>query len=272
MSHDYGGPHERKVAVGALIRVVGLALLPAGITASSLFAGASRGTTRTNLVLLAIFLTLVVSGANIVNEVRSRKTAAVERVQAQLFSQAGGPLVSILGSIASQSSRDSRLGDTKTLIVSCLDLAQRVCGRYGTTRGTTRAVFYWFTSPDRLERYDIWKGREGPVPRPEFVVANDQRVIERAKGEDSLLVKDLDRKPPEGYVHRAGREYKTFLAVPVRAGGHSYGFLTVDSDRTFSLTSEDVGYVKLMGGILGAALALIGDEYPLLNHRTGGGT
>jgi GAF domain len=261
-------PRQQPSLPLTVILYAGLVLLPGTITASSTFAGASSGQKKIILILLAIFCTLVVSSWNVYKEIQTKKTANSVKVTAQLLSRTGGPLVSLLGNIASQDSLEARRSDTNTLAVRILGIAQSECGRHGARGGTPRSTFYRFTSPTHLERYRIWDGRQGPAPRLDFDATrdkNDRGVIEIANGEDYLLVEDVDNAPPDFYRDYTGREYSSFLMVPIRAGGHSYGFLSVDSDRSFSLTKIDVGYVTLMAALLGAAMALLDDKYPQLD-------
>jgi hypothetical protein len=268
VKHGEDKPPDRRAAAATIARYAVLALLPAAITASSALAGASKGQAKTNLILLAIFCTLSVSSWNVYKEIQSTKAANSVRVLAQLFSRTGAPLVSLLGSIAAEENLESRRADTNTLIVKILGIAHLECGHQGARRGTTRATFYRFTTAERLDRYRIGEGRHWRAPRPDFDAnrdENDRKVIEIAMGENYLLVEDVDNAAPEFFRDYQGRDYRCFLMVPVRAGGRSYGFLSVDSDEIYSLTKIDVGYVTLMSALLGAAMSLLDGEYPDLS-------
>lgn len=257
--------------LGAVVLRYGpLVLLPATITASSGFAGAAKGQAKTNLVLLAIFFTLVVSAFNVYKEVRGQKAGRSAVQLATNLTKAGEPLVTLLAKVAAEDG-EARRSDTQTLIARCIGIAHSESGRFGRNRGATRAVFYRFTNDEKLVRYSYFEGRQGRRPRPDFIAersVNDRRVIEIASGEDYLLVPDVDKAAPEYFLDYQGREYKSFLMVPVRAGARSYGFLTVDSDQPYSLTKMDVGYVTLMARLVGAALALVGGRYPEIDPET----
>lgn len=89
-----------------------------------------------------------------------------------------------------------------------------------------------------------------------------------ARGEDALLVRDTEGDDvPQYFVPQRGAEYRSFLQVPVRTERRSFGFLSVDSDKSYSLTEADVGFIVLMARLLASALALLDEEYPQLVPR-----
>jgi hypothetical protein len=146
------------------------------------------------------------------------------------------------------------------LIQMILRQAIEVCGRNGEAGGRTRAVFYSLTSGDVLSLV-AWAGRsDGRQPRPEFVAsngANDRSVVEIARGEDALLVRDLDSAPPDFFRDYPGRTYKSNITVPVRCDGRSHGILTIDSDVANSLSDIDVGFMLVLSASLARGLAQI---------------
>lgn len=252
------------------LRYALLGLLPTTVTASSGFAGASHGQARANLIYVAILCTALVSGYNVYKEAQAKRAQKTAAALATVFNQSGAPLVTLLAKIAAEKSSE-RLADVKTLIGRSLAIAHSQCGGFTPKRCTTRAVFYYFVTANVLKRYAIWEGRQGRAPREGFNAQkneNDSKVVEIAKGENWVLIRDVDKAPPAYFIDYKEREYKAFLMVPVRAGKQSYGFLTVDSDEPSSLTKIDAGYVTLMAGLIGAALALVyGDAFPMLDGQ-----
>ncbi len=248
---------------GKLLRYALLVLLPVVIAGLSALAGVTDGQTRTVLILATIGCVLMLSSLNAYQEIlKSRAIKSSVTATAALgraLGQAGQPLITLLGKVAVATAEEDRRAKVSTLVEKTVGIARSQCGRMTATRGNVRAAYYHFVSDDRLVR-QTYEGRIDRVPRPDFVFsrsANDRAVIELARGEDSLLVKNIDAQPPHNFADYSGRPYCSFLTVPVRCEHRSFGFLSIDSDRPDSLTDIDVGYVTLMAGILAAAFALL---------------
>jgi putative methionine-R-sulfoxide reductase with GAF domain len=257
---------------GTVTRWILLVLLPTVAATLSAVAAASKNQQKTNAILGAVFCALLLAAVQVYSEVqawranRSRVTAKASLANA--LNRSGRPLVVLLGRVAESSGEEDRRADVNTLISRTVGIAHSQCGRLTGTRCATRSVFYQFESAGRLVRRDS-DGRVGRAPRLDFVErrsASDRAVIEIAEGENSVLVLDVDKAPPDHFSDYRGREYKSFLMVPVRTEERSYGFISVDSDRPNTLTEADVGYVTLMAGVLAAALALLEGDYPLLDN------
>jgi GAF domain-containing protein len=65
---------------------------------------------------------------------------------------------------------------------------------------------------------------------------------------------NLGVQAPAGF-DIVGRTYKSFVAVPVRAGDEKIGLLTVDSDEVDVFTDVEEGYLRLLGGLLAAGVS-----------------
>jgi GAF domain-containing protein len=66
---------------------------------------------------------------------------------------------------------------------------------------------------------------------------------------------DVRTEPPPGWDPAAARGYRTFLSVPVIAGGSGFGMLSVDAPDPGDLTAEDESLLRLMAGPLADGLA-----------------
>ena len=190
------------------------------------------------------------------SRVAALEASLAERLNASAaLSAAGQPLVLALGSVTV--ARDSQ--EANAAIAVLLDrsvaLAQSTVGTRSESR--VRAAFYDFDEAGlRRRAYCVYAGSD--APRRNFIVgrtAHEDEVIRFANGENAILVRDLENEPPPHFVDSRGRNYKSFISVPVRAGNSSFGLLTVDADRPFALDEADRAYVVLIAGVLGAGLA-----------------
>ncbi len=70
------------------------------------------------------------------------------------------------------------------------------------------------------------------------------------------LCGDIEDDPPPGWDSAKERDYRTFISVSVIAGDTAYGMLTLDALEPDELTVEDKGLLRLMAGVLAAALSV----------------
>ncbi|HYN92562.1 MAG TPA: GAF domain-containing protein, partial [Pilimelia sp.] len=253
-------------------RLVLLIVLPGLLAAAGWIAATRKGQVKTYWILIIVFITLILAFLNVWKEIQARravKTAvSAKAALAGSLSQSGRPLVTLLSKVA-EAHPDERRAEVKTLISRTVQICYSQSGRLTHHKCRCRSVLYLFSAPDVLARQDF-DGRSGKAPRLEFNAewgAPNKQVIELAKGEDVLLVRDVDGDDtPAYFVPQKGCEYESFLQVPVRTERRSFGFLSVDSDKAFSLTDADVGFVILMARLLASALALLDEEFPQLVH------
>jgi hypothetical protein len=170
-----------------------------------------------------------------------------------------GKLTLIRAEVAAARSAADKHKSADVLVRLTVGIAQAVCGRNLSRRAITRGIFYQLEENDRV----VLRAHEGSYgdqkPRPLFDgrnSLNERRVVELAKGERVLVVNDIDAAPPEYFSDYRGRPYKSYIAVPVRAGDRPLGVLMIDSDTPNALTDVDVGYAILLAGILGTGLAI----------------
>lgn len=256
-----------------IARWAGLILLTPIVAILTGFSFLSSGETRTLWIIGVIASALALAFLQVYSEIQAWKvnksSVSVRVALAGTLNGAARPLVTLMGRIAEAHGEDRR-GEVKTLISRIAGIAYSQCGKLAGRSGESRCVLYQFTSEEVLARiYE--EGRPGRAARQDFVegrTANDTEVIRIARGENSLLIPDVDSAPPEYYADYPQREYKCFLMVPVRTSRRSYGFLSIDSDKPFVLTKADVGFATLMAHLLGSALALLGEPYPRLGDVT----
>jgi hypothetical protein len=255
--------NRRSSRTVTVLRWVLLIVLPGAAAGLSALAVAATGQVRVSLVIGAVSCVIALAFVQVYGEIQGwrlgRSGSAARIVLAESVILSGRPLITLMGRIANACSEEERRAHVSTLISRAVGIAQSQCGRLTEVRCATRATLYEFLSDGRLVRRQT-EGRQGRMPRIDFVSSrseNDRGVIEIAKGENSLLITDVDKAPPRHFADYPGREYKSFLMVPLRADGRSFGFLGVDSDRTNTITETDVGFATLIAGIMAAALASV---------------
>ncbi|WP_143737327.1 GAF domain-containing protein [Microbispora sp. GKU 823] len=255
-------------------------LFPFAVAALSAIAAMNQGPVRVYWTLGSLGMIIANGVYNALQEraaatARDRAIEAYAELHTTLF-DGGQPLVRALGDVAGAESRDKRNHAISILINRTVALAQTELGRRARSMGVkcnTRAAFYRLAheSPDgngkpgqvKLVR-EYYEGRSrDTAPRNDFVKdrsAHDNEAILIAENENATLVADLVNKPPAHFQDNMGRSYKSFIAVPVRACGRSYGLLTADSDEANSLGELDKGFLILMAGLLAAGLAQVESE------------
>ncbi len=252
---------DRSYGFHRILVTVVLILLPAGAAGAAAIAATSSSHLRFQLILLAATASL---GVALLGQYLSLRAEVATRVSVQqslrgvALTRTAQPLITALGEVAAAKDEQARRQAAETLVNKAVGIAQTVCGRSTESRPRTRSMFYELRSDERLERR-AHEGQYDKLPRPDFDAQrseNDRRVVELAKGETVLLVNDLDSAPPDHFADYKGRPYKCYIAVPVRAGGRSFGILMIDSDVPNSLTDVDVGYAILLAGLVGAGLAM----------------
>jgi hypothetical protein len=267
--------------------------LPVATAASTAIAALNSGSTRAYISLVAIAATF---GTAYIGMQKDRKVqssaveaqAAIEEAVelaakkkeavADAVTKAGKPIVNQLCIIARAPSAEARRASVEVLVSRIVELAQSQCGRFSGVPCKTRSVLYRLDhTQTRLLRYRH-EGRNDDAPRSEFdsaANAKQMAVVDLAKSERVLLVRDLDK---ERHLVDRTTNYKAFISIPVRAQGQSYGMLSVDSDQVASLGEIDLGYMILLAGSLAAGLAQLGDDpwsvlaqnSPQVPHQSGG--
>jgi hypothetical protein len=249
--------------------------LPVLTAVSTAVAAVNHGQVRGYVTLVAIGATLGTAYLGMRKDRRADAAALtaseVREIVSLAFARTGQPLVSLLAEIAAAPSVELRRPKVETLISRVLAIAQAECGRSVGQKCNVRTAYYQLSTDRRRLRRYAYEGWRGDVPpREEFRVERsdmDRSVIALANREQVRLVTNLDETP---HLADGARSYKSFVAVPVRAGQSSYGLLCVDSDEPNSLTEVDKLFMILFAGIVAAAVAQLADDSPTKAQHTGG--
>jgi hypothetical protein len=234
--------------------------LPFVILAASGMASVNKGGPKFYWYSIA-GVAVLVSGFVTVARDRQNGTLREQAVKAKTalamaLSGAGQPLIAALSEVTAADTLATTQSAMRTLINRVVGVAQEESGAYGEDECHTRAALYQFVGDDLELTYN--EGRHGDRPRRYFRAAgpaHDVEAIRVANGDNGLVVDDLENNPPPHFIDPRGRNYKSFIAVPVRVHGKSFGMLVVDSDKPFSLGNVDRGYLVLLSGILATGLA-----------------
>ncbi|MEV1056529.1 GAF domain-containing protein [Micromonospora chalcea] len=237
-------------------------LMPTLIGLLGGLAGMTEGYRRTVFVLAAAFFSLALTfwlayegrSTALAHESAARARGAL----ASSLSSAGRPLVAVLGNAIDAQDGGEFESSIQVLINRTLAIAQNQVGRMTGRSATRRSVLYLFETDSKLTRV-AHEGRIDRVPRIDFNASRgdaDRRVIDLARGEDVLLVNDVEQATPRYFSDYEGRPYRSFITIPVRTSRKSFGLLSVDSSEPDAFTEADVGFMALLAGMLAAGLAL----------------
>lgn len=174
------------------------------------------------------------------------------------------PALSSLELIADSTTDEERKTRQERLKQLVVSLALRLGPR-------TRACYYDLViehspgGPVRTLRcddsYGLWLGtadRTTP-PRKSFRDndANDIAGTDKFRmldDRDIVLVRDATQTPPRGWPH--GRDYQTFIGVPVASAKDVFGYLGVDSSRAGDLSVTDAAILRQLAQILAIGLSI----------------
>jgi hypothetical protein len=243
-----------------LARYAPSVLLPVFAVVTTVLAVVEHGPVRAYWALGAVVATLGTALFTVVKDrqeqaASSAAVAARNAVTSHLV-RVGQPIVAALGDVTGAENPYDRRAALDVLVAMVIDVAVSECGRETVPGANVRSVYYELAD-NRLERRRFG-GRRENVPRKQFLLGNnehDNEVVRLARGEEAVLVEDLENAPPPYFVDNRGRSYKSFVACPIRAGTTSFGLLSVDSDIAHGLTDVDRGQIVLLAGALAAGLA-----------------
>jgi hypothetical protein len=206
------------------------------------------------LTALAVGLPLYAQRVATRRAVNAERLAEDAAVAMQLvLGDALEPLAHLLGRITDRRhvlrGRDTAelQGQAKALVLAA------AAGVLGTER--LRAAYFVLgsESPRRLTPASF----HGRAEAPHTVFLEGTALGDYALGmvdrREDLFVPDVLADPPPGWSPD-GREYRTFIAVPVATEARSFGLLTVDALEVGDLSEQDVAAVRVLARLLAVAL------------------
>jgi putative methionine-R-sulfoxide reductase with GAF domain len=242
-------------------------LLPILTAVSSALAGASAGVTRGIWISLGV---VAVAGNAILSVIKARQAERAKEHEVKLaqvaadakarlataLSSAGNPLVVGLADLASVKPGDACREKLSDFTKNITAVAASQCSRSAVDRTRVRAVYYAFAGAGtRKLELIAHRGRDGDVPGQAFSKDENEyssSIIRTASGRNTVRYPNLEEKSPGGF-EAGGRTFRSFVAVPVRAGDTAIGLLTADSDEVNIFTQVEEGYLRLLAGLLAAA-------------------
>lgn len=236
---------------------------PVVASVTALVAGVNHGSVRVYWSIAAVAATAGTAIFNALKERQSRASvsaAATGRTElGRALAVAGEPLVTALGTLTAGRNSEDRRAALETLRHLTVQVAAARCGRDvpNKDRGQIRSSYYELNG-DKLERRSFSGRRANRPPRKDFQRGrsdHDDEALKVASGDGVLLVEDLEKNRPPWFNFNHDTSYRTFITVPVKAGDHSFGLLSIDSDKPHSLTDVDRGFTILLAGLLAAGLA-----------------
>jgi transcriptional regulator with GAF, ATPase, and Fis domain len=118
-----------------------------------------------------------------------------------------------------------------------------------------RVVLFLVAPSGDALRVETVRGRG--ESRPRDFAAGDERseiaIDQLFSSDESIYVRDVTNLPPSWGA--AGRDYATFIRLPVRTTSDAYGMLTVDSSRASDLSDRDAGALEVYASALAFFLA-----------------
>lgn len=228
----------------------------AGIAASGASGGRALG-----LVVAQCVLTVCAFLIPQVRQLRAEQrevSAEAREVEARTdarvaINDALEPIVTLLGNLALEPSTSERELLKEKAVTLVLTTAS-------TLIGPERSRACWFRleggPPTRLVPTEH-VGRAGSATT-EFVegTPGGDAAIDMILADQDRLCEDIEESPPPGWDTGKVRDYRTFISVSVIAGDTAYGMLTLDALEPGDLTTEDMGLLRLMAGVLAAALSI----------------
>jgi hypothetical protein len=198
--------------------------------------------------------------APVITAVRARRaeaTAVQREEQARLRSRvelnsALDPVVRKLAELSLAKSKRTQEPLRRDIMASAIAAAHQIVG----SQNTTRSCFFELVSgpPRQLRPTPHHAGRPGSTRSVFTEGTEDGDAAIRIVVEDThWLCRDVRTEPPPGWNSK-DRDYRSFISVPVIAGDVTYGMLTVDSTEADDFDRGDVDVIRVLAGLLAAAL------------------
>lgn len=240
-------PPRRRIylTTGASVVAVGLVALSGAEMGE---AGARRIWWATLSVAMSV-VGAAVPGYEQIRKERERRRAAVQvRVT---MNDALDPIVRHLGRLARASSKNRESLREATIPMILYSAAHLI--------GAERVRACWFRLVEDSPRRLVPDKDAGRADQPERVFVEGtpegDEVFEMIRNNEYVVRSDIEKERSSGWRTSNQSGYRSFVAVPVAAGQTAYGMLTVDAVDVGGVSEDDVQLVRLLGGLLAAALA-----------------
>lgn len=166
------------------------------------------------------------------------------------------PFVNLLARITTASTPEQREPLRAAAVVGLLEAGAQLIGPHLSGLDRVRVSFYELDpGPPRCLRPSPYSVGRAMPPTRVFTAGTElgDAMLELVDGAEYRFVADVAADPPPGW---AGSEhgYRTFIAAPVGTEAVRYGTLTVDAPNPGDLVRSDVAFVRLLAGLLAAAL------------------
>jgi len=229
--------------------------------AAGVAANKTSGKTAATLFIVQCVATLLAFLIPQVRQIRAERreaTAAEREIDARAqtrlaMNDALEPVVTLLGNLALEPSKPTRAQMKEKAITLLLTTAADLIG-------PERSRACWFRleeGPPKTLLPVEHAGRAGSANTTfvEGTPAGDA-AIGMVLEDGDRLCEDIEEDPPPGWDATRKRDYRTFISVSVIAGNTAYGMLTLDALQPGELKVEDKGLLRLMAGVLAAALSV----------------
>lgn len=133
-----------------------------------------------------------------------------------------------------------------------------------TSREGSRASFF-YRDGSRIQPHPTLSEGRGDPPTSVFDRNDDGEgaaLWRKAYANTITFCPDTATSAPEGFDLRVKRSYLSFITVPVRYKDEPVGLLTINTGEANRLTEEDVGIMRVLGGLAETALTLCDGAWP----------
>lgn len=166
------------------------------------------------------------------------------------------PFVNLLALITTARGRDEREQLRGAAVSVLLEAGTQLIGPHLSALDRVRVSFYVLDGgPPACLRPSPYSVGRAMAPTRVFTAGTEQGdaallLVERG---EHVFVADVQADPPVGWAG-GGDEYRTFIAAAVGTEATKYGMLTVDAPAPGDLVRGDIPFVRLLAGLLTAAL------------------
>ena len=180
--------------------------------------------------------------------------AALLRYQEQL-GDGLEPLLQQLVTVSEAAPGEDRNRQLAALVRVAIEAARHMSGQRRVRASYFRVHPRSGQKRERLTAmYHTGRGRK---PKTEFMrgSAAGDHIFKTLNDNDTIFIKDTRECDLPGWNNARVRDYRTFVAVPVRGERKIYGMLTVDAPTVGELTENDETFIRCVGLLLASGIA-----------------